>query len=73
MKNVILVTLLAGTLGLGVAAQANDTTTTSTPETQMQKEHKDGKHKGQKGNHRGLIGLESFTTVKQVVQGDGRI
>jgi glutamate-5-semialdehyde dehydrogenase len=27
----------------------------------------------QKGNHRGLIGLESFTTVKQVVQGDGRI
>jgi len=27
----------------------------------------------QKGNHRGLIGLESFTTVKQVVQGDGKI
>ncbi|MFM7192331.1 MAG: gamma-glutamyl-phosphate reductase, partial [Microcystaceae cyanobacterium] len=27
----------------------------------------------QKGNRRGLIGLEAFTTLKQVVQGSGKI
>ncbi|RVU84387.1 hypothetical protein EOL70_12960 [Leucothrix sargassi] len=52
MKNVILVTLLASTLGLGAAVQANDTSS-SVQETQIQKEHKGGKHKGQRGGHRG--------------------
>lgn len=51
MKNVILVTLLASTLGLGVAVQANDTSATDNGQSYSQE--KDGKHKGKRGGRRG--------------------
>ncbi|PWQ96163.1 Spy/CpxP family protein refolding chaperone [Leucothrix arctica] len=52
MKNVILVTLLASTLGLGAAAvHANDTTGTQGVKTYAQSE--DGKHKGKRSGRRG--------------------
>jgi len=52
MKNVILVTLLASTLGFGAAAvHANDTTVT--PEAQSQ--HEAGKHKGKRGGRHGMM------------------
>jgi len=52
MKNVILVSLLASTLGFGVAAQANDTEP-GKQQGQGYSKHKGGKHHSQKGGKRG--------------------
>jgi Spy/CpxP family protein refolding chaperone len=67
MKNVILVALLAGTLGLGAAAvQANDTT--ATPNAQGQMEHKGGKHKGKRGGMMKRMTEELNLTAEQQAQ-----
>lgn len=59
MKNIILATLLASTLGLGLAVQANDTSATDNGQGYSQE--KDGKHKGKRGGRRGGMNIERLT------------
>ncbi|RVU84377.1 hypothetical protein EOL70_12905 [Leucothrix sargassi] len=54
MKNVILATLIAGTLGLG-AATVHAESTTSTPTAQGQMQEKGAHKKGKRGGKQGMM------------------